>query len=192
MKYLLLFNLIFLCNVATFADWTINNDASSLSFVTIKNGSVVESHTFKTFSGSANSQGDISVEIDLSSTDTQIPIRDERIANLLFETKIYPKAILKAKLDLTPLLGMTLGESAIIQFDAGLNLHGIQAKLPLNVRVTKITASKMMVSSVKALVIDGNDYNLLGGINALRNIAGLKAITQNVPVNFSLIFEQIL
>lgn len=192
MKYLLLFNFVFLCSMDICADWKLNNEGSSLSFVTVKNGIVVESHRFRSLSGKVSDDGEIEIEIDLNSADTLIPIRDERIASLLFETKMFPKAILNSEVALSQLLQLKAGDFTTIQADSQLNLHGESAQLPLTLTVTKMSKNQFYVTSKKAVIVDSNDFNLVSGIEALRKIAGLKAIAQNVPVSFSLLFEPAL
>ena len=191
MKYLLLFSLIFFGCMDICADWKLNNKGSSLSFNTVKNGSVVESHLFQSLSGTVSKAGKIEILIDLSSVDTLIPIRDERIASLLFETKRFPKAILSAQVELSPLLLLKPGAFTTIQTDSELSLHGVSTPLPLTLIVTKVSKNQFFVTSEKAVIIDSNDYNLMPGVEALRKIAGLKAITQRVPVSFSLLFEPV-
>lgn len=192
MKYLLLFNFVFLCSMDICADWKLNNEGSSLSFVTVKNGTVVESHRFRSLSGKVRDDGEIEIEIDLNSADTLIPIRDERIASLLFETKMFPKAILNSEVALSQLLQLKAGDFTTIQADSQLNLHGESAQLPLTLTVTKMSKNQFYVTSKKAVIVDSNGFNLVSGIEALRKIAGLKAIAQNVPVSFSLLFEPAL
>jgi len=72
-------------NVA--ADWTLDSDQSSLHFVSIKNGTTAETHRFAELEGKAADSGKVTVVVHLISVDTKIPIRDERMQEMLFDTK---------------------------------------------------------------------------------------------------------
>ena len=66
-------------SLVTQARWQLDSDASNLSFISIKNGTIVETHTFSTLSGEVGNDGNAAVIIALSSVQTLIPIRDERM-----------------------------------------------------------------------------------------------------------------
>ncbi len=61
------------------ADWKLDNNHSSVNFISVKNDSVIEQHHFRNISGSVSKDGQVKVVIDLTSVDTQISIRDERM-----------------------------------------------------------------------------------------------------------------
>ena len=75
-----------LLSPATWADWTLDNAGSRLSFVSIKATNVAEVHTFDALSGSVGGDGHARVVIQLASVNTLIPIRDERMREMLFQT----------------------------------------------------------------------------------------------------------
>ena len=88
------------------ADWTLNNEQSQLSFISIKKGDVAEVHRFDQLSGSFGGKGNIELTIQLASVDTAIPIRDERMREMLFNTKAFPTASLSAKVDAAKVLDL--------------------------------------------------------------------------------------
>ena len=75
-----------------FSDWELVNDDSHLNFVSFKAVDFAEIHSFKEMSGSIDSNGKANLVINLDSLETLIPIRNERMRNLLFETQIFPTA----------------------------------------------------------------------------------------------------
>ena len=95
-KFTLYICVLFLFSTPAFSDWNLINEESRINFISIKASDIAEIHTFKDLSGSVKNSGEVQVIINLSSLETLIPIRNERMANLLFETKIYPKATIKS------------------------------------------------------------------------------------------------
>ncbi|MBL4682226.1 MAG: YceI family protein [Pseudomonadales bacterium] len=177
-----------LANTAS-AAWHLDNEGSSLSFVSIKNGTLVESHTFGSLTGSVKNDGAAEIQIDLTSTNTGIPIRDERMSAMLFETTLYPKATIKAKIDLKSILALENGRYLSVNLDAKLILHGVELPIELNLQVMRVSSGSFLVQSKKPVVINASSFGLEKGVEALRVIAGLSTITLGVPVSFSLIFH---
>jgi hypothetical protein len=56
--------------------------------------------------------------------------------------------------------------------------------------VARLAAHKLLVSSRKPLVLQADDYDLLAGVEKLREVAGLSSISKAVPVSFVLVFHQ--
>ena len=83
-----------------FSDWELVNDDSHLNFVSFKAVDFAEIHSFKEMSGSIDSNGKANLVINLDSLETLIPIRNERMRNLLFETQIFPTANFYLQVDL--------------------------------------------------------------------------------------------
>ena len=54
------------------ADWQLANDKSQLSFVSIKKGSVAEAHHFTQLKGQLSDQGELSINVDLTSAETEV------------------------------------------------------------------------------------------------------------------------
>jgi len=64
------------------ADWQLVNDKSQLSFVSIKKNSIAEANHFTNIEGKLSDKGEFSVNVDLTSAETLIPIRNERLTKL--------------------------------------------------------------------------------------------------------------
>ena len=173
--------------MATQAAWQLDNDASSVSFNSIKNGQVVESHYFKSINGSIEAN-QASISIDLSSVETAIGIRNERMQAMLFETGTYPVATITAILDREDVAALQSKATSTLQLPITIELHGQQANATVPVLVTR-SADRITVSSQRPVIIQASTFKLAAGIEALRKIAGLQSITLSVPVSFSLNFE---
>jgi hypothetical protein len=189
-KTLLYFWVLFLFSTPVFPDWNLVNEESRLNFISIKASDIAEIHTFKELSGSVKDNGQAQVVINLSSLETLIPIRNERMGNLLFETKVYPVASFKLKLDLQTFLLTEVGKSSDVTLRGLLELKGKQFTMPVKISVTRLSDQSFLVKSSERLLLNADSLGLSDGIESLRVIAGLPSISKSVPVTFSLIFRQ--
>lgn len=171
------------------ADWQLNNDQSKVSFVSIKNNSIAEVHHFKALSGSLTEQGLFKVKIDLSSVETMIPIRNERMTKLLFETVKFPVATLTADLS-KRLKAIVPGQHILKDVKAELSFHGQSKEITTDVLATMSSEGDVSVSSVSPLIINAADFAVTDGIAQLQKLAGLSAIATAVPVSYSLTLEK--
>ena len=189
-KTLLYFWVLFLFSTPVFPDWNLVNEESRINFISIKASDIAEIHTFKQLSGSVKDNGQAQVVINLSSLETLIPIRNERMGNLLFETKVYPVASFKLKLDLQTFLLTEVGKSSEVTLRGVLELKGKQFTMPVKLSVTRLSDQSFLVKSSEPLLLNAGSLGLSDGIESLRVIAGLPSISKSVPVTFSLIFRQ--
>jgi len=167
--------------------WQLDNRSSHLSFTSIKNENIAENHYFKKLSGNIKNN-ELKINIDLSSIESFIPIRNERMKKVLFNVKEYASAHVHA--DLNRQLGQIKeGQQMLKSFPVELTLHGNQHTLKLDLFIVK-TATQLFVSSAKAVNINSQLYGLDTGIELLRKIAGLKSIAMSVPVTFNLVFNK--
>ncbi len=189
-KYGFLFLLAISVSQSSFADWRLDSKASSVGFVSVKNTSVVESHHFKEVTGSISKSGNVAVQVDLASVETMIPIRNERMQAMLFETVKFPQATLTTNVDMKRLKKLKTGHSQSMKVSGSLDLHGHSVDLETMVTVTRISRGGFQVTSQQPVILQTDQWNLGTGIEALRNIAGLKSITPAVPVSFNLVFKK--
>lgn len=173
------------------ADWQLLPMESSLTFTSTKNAAVTETHSFTGLNGVIKSQGSAEVTIPLASVETLIPIRNERLRVMFFETQTFPLAVVNAELALEPLLALSAGESMTQAVLLSINLRGIIQTRAATLNVKRLAATDFQVTTVEPLLIDVADFGLVAGVEALLEVAGLKSITPIVPVSFSLNFRQV-
>lgn len=171
------------------AHWSLDNDASSLSFVTVKAENVAEVHTFDSLSGTIGDAGDVEISIELASVNTMIAIRNERMQEMLFETSLFPDATITGSINLDALTDMQPGTSVARQIDFELSLHGQSVALAADVQITR-TGEGVVVSTLKPLIVMADSFALAAGVEKLREVAGLPSISRAVPVSFTVVFEQ--
>lgn len=165
------------------ADWMLDNEQSSLYFASTKKEVISEIHQFKTLKGSIAEKGVATLEIDLTSVDTKIDIRDQRMNKYFFETDKFATAT--ATIDLGD-EGVKPGTHDVT---AKLNLHGIEQEVAAKVMVME-KDDKVTVMTVAPILISSTDFGLDGGIDMLKKLAALDAINKAVPVTFLLTFTK--
>ncbi len=171
------------------AEWSLSNDASRLSFVTTKAGQVAEVHRFHSLSGSIDASGNVSVAIDLSSVDTLIPVRDERMRDILFEVAEFPEATLTGKVDAAAIGALRTGATSTMAVEGTLALRGQSVPVTVEFLVARLSDSRIVASSLQPVVINAGQVDLAAGVEALREVAGLPSISPAVPVSLVLTFD---
>jgi polyisoprenoid-binding protein YceI len=169
------------------ADWSVNSAQSSLNFVSVKNDVVAETHSFKDLTGSLTEAGDFAVAIPAMSIDTMIPIRNERILEHVLTAKQYASINAKGKVDSKVLAGLKTGDSVVVDQALDLTLLTKTQSLTAKVKVTKVSDSQLVVTTVAPIMLDVNKFELNAGVEKLRELAGLKSISPMVPTTFSLV-----
>ena len=181
------FCLMFSSNL--FAQWALNPDESTLKFISIKKDSVAEVSQFKQFEGSIDKTGLVNIAIDLSSVDSNIGIRDERLKSILFEVAKYSFASLTGKVDVTRATGMKTGDYFTDIVMLNLSLHGAVKEVMAEVTVVKLQDNRWLISSAKPVILNASNFNMIDGINTLRKLAGLSSIATAIPITFEFIFS---
>jgi hypothetical protein len=170
------------------ADWTLDNSGSQLAFVSTKAMDVAEVHTFTELSGSVGEDGHARVVIQLASVNTLIPIRDERMREILFQTALFPTATVDARLDIARLLQMAVSTSEVLTTEILLTVGEAQLPLTAELLITRIAPERVLVATLKPVIVNAGALALADGVEALREIAGLPSISKAVPVTFVLQF----
>lgn len=169
---------------AAMADWQLTQP-SEVSFVSFKNTHLAENHRFERLQGSISQGGDALVRIDLSSIDSRIPVRDERMRELLFEVADFSHAEIRAQI---PAEVLQAKQPQSYSLQGQLSLHGNQESFRTTVMVTPAADGTTTVNSLTPVLVHADSFALSRGIKELRDIAKLDSIAEVVPVSFSLTF----
>lgn len=169
--------------------WVLNNKASTLNFTTTKNSSKTEVQTFKKIQGKISGTK-VTLSVDLSSVDTGIKIRDERLRELFFKVVEFPIATVTLDIKKSDIYPMKPGQIKTLALEAEITLHGVTQKMPVKLQVVELEKNQRLVFSSAPIIVNLKNFNLLKGVNALREIAKLKSINASVPVTFSLLFTK--
>lgn len=180
---------ICLLPMSAFASWQLNNKASTVNFISVKKSAVAEVHSIGKLSGEID-DGKATVKLDLSSVETNIPIRNDRMKSMLFEVATFPSATITAAIDTGMLKKLDEGERAQQGITISLDLHGITKEIATTVDIIKLDDDRVVVNSIQPVIVNASDFGLDKGIEALRVVAKLPSISTAVPVTFSLTFDE--
>ncbi|MBK1653199.1 YceI family protein [Allochromatium vinosum] len=172
------------------ADWTLDPERSAVTYVTIKSTNIPENNHFKEMRGQIDATGQVVVTLMLDSVETLVPIRNERMREILFDTANYKDAELKARIDPKALESLPVGQIQRMAAEGQLTLHGQSQTLTLSMMVGRLDADTLMVASTEPLLIEASKFGLSEGVEKLRAIAGLPSISEAVPVVFVVTFTQ--
>jgi hypothetical protein len=170
------------------ADWYLDGESSRLSFVSTKNANVSEVQRFLVLHGKVDPQGLAEVEVELESINSGIPLRDERMRKELFQIDRFAEALITTRIDLRPINDLAPGAQLELRLPLTVDLHGKQHQYPAELLATRLDDRRFQVVTLEPLVINAEDFELAPGLEALRKMAGLSAISLSVPVSAVLIF----
>ncbi|HET8816994.1 MAG TPA: YceI family protein [Pseudidiomarina sp.] len=171
-------------SVAHAQTWTIDADSSVLNFVSVKNDTVAETHRFTDLSG-AVTDGKLEVNIPVTSIDTQIPIRNERLLKHIFNSEQYPTITVTSELDMASIDEIPAGSTLPLPINLDVFLAGTAGSVEANLQVTRLDADRLLVTTTSPALINASAFKFSDGVEQLRTIAGLQSIDLVVPVTFS-------
>lgn len=185
-KPIALTTLLSLTSLNVSADWQVDNTHSVVSFISVKKTNVMEAHYFKSLSGRLSDAGTFSLAIDLASVETNVAIRNQRMQAHLFEQDKFANAFVSASIAPSTLAQLKVNQTVSMPLTGQLDLHGETQPIELLVSVTKLSDSSLLVASQKPVMIYASQFNLVEGIEKLRQLANLPSIATTVPVSFVL------
>ena len=170
--------------------WTLDGDASTLSYVSIKAGEIAETNTFETLGGGVAQDGTTTVTIDLASVSTGVDIRDERMREIFFVVADNPEATITATIDPASFEALGVGESTQTSLEGTLSLKGVEAPVAAQVTVTRSGEDRILAVADAPVIVNAASFELMDELAQLQELAGLPSITPVVPVTFALTFER--
>ena len=171
------------------ANWQLDNHVSTLHFVSVKNEQVAETHRFKQLTGSWDGS-QVTIKIDVSSMDTQIPIRDERIWQYVLNAEQFAVITVTAPLTSNSLNSLAVGQTTLQTLPLSVNIAGQTAQLAAAVRISRLNNTTLLATTEAPVMLNINSFNLGAGVAKLQELAGLKSIEPLVPVSFTVQFKQ--
>ncbi|MDN7127189.1 YceI family protein [Pseudidiomarina terrestris] len=169
-------------------NWQLDSENSSLHFVSVKNDHVAEVHRFTEINGDLT-DGKLTINIPVSSLDTDIAIRNERMHKHLFDSAEYPLVTATAQIpdelyDTSTTLGTLPAVVPLTVFIAG-EAVDVDAVVQIN----KLSSDRIVATTSQPVLISTREFGLVEGVNQLREIAGLDRIDYVVPVTFTVQFD---
>lgn len=184
----LLLALLALTALPAQANWYLDNESSRLSFTSTKNANIAEVHRFLTLHGKVDSKGLAQLDVELESVSTGIALRDERIREQVFNIGQHPRAKINAQLNLGPINDLAPGAQLELRLPLTVHMQGKSHSYQAQLLATRLDERRFQVVTLEPLVVNAQDFDLVPGFTALRNAAGLSAVSLAVPVGAVLIF----
>lgn len=185
-----LFSLLIFAPLAH-ADWALDKEKSTLAFGSIKKNSIGESNHFEKFQGQITDKGDITLQIDLSSVETWVDIRNDRVKEFLFNVTDFPLATLQGQVDMKAFDSLDIGDQQAIDVTFDLDFHGMQQTISAELVALRIAENTVVVIPDHIIFIDVEKFNLLPGLKKLKEMAKLPSISSAVPIVFHLTFTKV-
>lgn len=167
--------------------WTLDGPASKVAFGSIKKNIIGEVHAFEELSGTASQDGTVEVTINLASVETLIDIRNERMIEHVF--KNTPTATITAAIDMEDVTALGVGESTVVDADGMVELVGEELEIYTELFVTRLSETRVMVTTNDMIMLTTSDLGLTAGIDKLRELADLPGITRVSPITLRLVFD---
>ena len=159
--------------------------SSRIGFVSIKNNRIGENNVFEQVTGSISGAGRVALSIDLTSVETGVGIRNERLQRMLFEVGKFPTATVQATLSASQLDALKAGGSVSETVKVTVSLHGVSVD-KLAALSVGVSEDGLRVTSTQPIVVTAQDFGLESGVAALQAIAGLNAISRSIPITVDL------
>lgn len=179
-----------LCCQSLSADWLVDGAGSYLGFASVKNDNIGENHHFTSLSGGISDEGQVSVIVALASIETLIPLRNDRMRELLFDVANFPLAVVTAQVDMDDYTSLAVGEHLTARIEVAIALHGATVRKNALTKVVRTSGTSFEVNSLGPLLVHASEFKLSGGVEALREIAGLESIDLMVPITFNLSLKE--
>ena len=170
------------------ADWYLDGESSRLSFITTQNANIADVHRFLVLHGKVDRKGLAQLRIEMDSVNSSVPLRDERMRDVLFDFKHFPEAQISAQIDLQPINDLASGAQLELRLPVTVSLRGKQHTYQAELLATRLDERRFQVVTLEPLMLQAEDFGLQPELETLRKLAGLSAISFSVPVNAVLIF----
>lgn len=170
------------------ASWYLDGESSRLSFITTQNANVSNLHRFLVLHGKVERNGRAQLRIEMDSVNSAVPLRDERMRDVLFDFKHFPEAQVTTQIDLQPINDLANGAQLELHLPVTVSLRGKQHTYEAQLLATRLDERRFQVVTLEPLMLQAEDFGLQPELEALRKIAGLSAISFSVPVGAVLIF----
>lgn len=102
----------------------------------------------------------------LGSVETNIPLRNERLKEMLFKVADNPEGVFTGTVDAR-------------RFKA----------VPASLRVDKLASGALRVSTGVPIIVNLKDYGLQDGVEALRTVMNRNVLASSAPVTFSVVLK---
>ncbi len=169
------------------ADWQLQTDNSSVTFVSTKQSHINEVHQIQSFDVSVTDNKAIAIKLDLSSIESGIPIRNDRMKAMLFDVANFRYATLSLAL---PDALENIKSATRYSITAMLDIKGKKAPMQLDILIAP-GKDTVTATLLKPVIVTAQQFGLDKGVDALREIAGLNSVGYAVPVSATIVLSKV-
>ena len=189
LKGLFLGAALFVGSTPAMADWKSVDAMSQVAFGSIKKDVVGEVHHFSGVKGSVSDAGMLKIDIDLASVETNIDIRNERMAKHVFAEGTATASI-TGEIDMSEINGLKPGEMTVVEVEAQLAFAGSENDIDAEMLVARMSDNRVLVTTSDFIMISTEDLGIDAGIDELMKLASLPGITRVTPVSIRMVFDK--
>lgn len=171
------------------AGWKSVDEQSRVAFGSVKKDVVGEVHHFNRVSGSVSDAGELKIEIDLSSVETNIDIRNERMAKHVFEAG-KATATITGQINMMEISVLQPGEMTVIEVETQLAFAGSENDMVAEMLVARLADNRVLVTTSDFIMLSTEDLGIDAGIDELMKLAKLPGITRVTPVAIRMVFDK--
>lgn len=169
--------------------WTSVDDQSSVAFGSIKKDLIGEVHHFNGVTGKVGADGKVEINIDLTSVETYIDIRNERMVEHVFQGG-SATAVLAGEVEMGDVEELAVGDTTVTDFDGTLTFGGAEVDVYAEMLVARLGEDRVLVTTADFIMIAVEDLGVTKGIDKLMELAKLPSITRVTPVSVRMVFEK--
>lgn len=169
--------------------WSAVQDESVIAFGSIKGNDYGEVNSFEAVTGQVNEKGNVTLSIALSSLETNIDIRNERIIEHIFKAT-DAVAQLNGQIDFDQVHDLKVGETTNVDFEGVLSFVGVEADVEAELFVARLAQDRVLVTTANMIMLSTEDLGMTAGIDKLKELASLDSITRVTPVTVRMVLEK--
>lgn len=179
-----------------FGAWQVDSNGSDFHFVTTKASkpgslAIEEVQSFKDVKGKVGDDGIIDFSVNLASIDTNVPLRDQRIRDMIFNVAANPRATFAGRVNAMELRKFAPGEVKDMELVGQMTICGQTKPVIVKLRIVILSGNNIIASTRTPIIVSASDFGIQIGVDALREIMGLNVLSSSVPVSFSVVFKAV-
>ena len=177
-----------IANAGGHAAWTSVGDQSSIAFGSIKKDIAGEVNHFENVMATVSEDGKVEIKIDLTSLETNIDIRNERMAEHVF--KGNAEATIVGEIDMDEVKEIAPGDTGLVDIEAVLMLAGLEVEIEAEMLVAPLSPNRVLVTTSDFIFVSTADLGIDEGVDMLMSLAKLPGITRTTPISVRMVFEK--
>ena len=177
-----------IANAGGHAAWTSVSDQSSIAFGSIKKDVAGEVNHFENVMATVSEDGKVEIKIDLTSLETNIDIRNERMAEHVF--KGNAEATIVGEIDMDEVKEIAPGDTGLVDIEAVLMLAGLEVEIEAEMLVAPLSPNRVLVTTSDFIFVSTADLGIDEGVDMLMSLAKLPGITRTTPISVRMVFEK--